>query len=371
MSKTAKLREQVMSALASVYDPEIRRPITELGMVESVKVDDAGHVSVAVLLTVQGCPLQDTLSRDVETAVGKVSGVTSVDVAMGVMDDRQRAAMRDSLPRAGATSEADQAQHQFDNTRVIAVASGKGGVGKSSLTANLAVALAQQGLAVGLLDADIYGHSIPAMMGVADEHPTIVDDMILPIPAFGVPTMSIGLMKESREQVIAWRGPMLDRALKQLLGDVYWGDLDVLLVDLPPGTGDMAMSVGRQLPKASVLVVTTPNAAAYEVAERAGTLAGLLNQPVLGVVENMSWLDVECPHCGQHHQVDVFGHGGGAAAADALTLRLGDPVPFLAQIPLDVAVRAGGDDGQPVVAAQPDSPAALAIKELAAKLAVI
>ena len=368
MSNTT-LREQIMTALAGVQDPEIRRPITQLGMVESVSVDKHGKAVISVLLTVPGCPLQDTLESDVKSAAQTVDGVTAVDVRLGVMNDEQRAAMRAALRPQNTSTEDHPAQHHFDNTRVIAVASGKGGVGKSSLTVNLAVALAARGLKVGLLDADIYGHSVPAMMGIADERPTIVDDMIMPIPAFGVPTMSIGLMKESREQVIAWRGPMLDRALTQLLGDVFWGDLDVLLVDLPPGTGDMAMSVARQLPKATVIVVTTPNAAAYEVAERAGTMAGLLKQPVLGVVENMSWLDVDCPNCGQPHRVDLFGSGGGAATADALTQRLGEPVPLLAQIPLDVAVRAGGDDGRPVVVAAPDSVSAQAITALAAKLA--
>ncbi|MCL2783129.1 MAG: Mrp/NBP35 family ATP-binding protein [Propionibacteriaceae bacterium] len=361
------LRDQIMTALAGVYDPEIRRPITDLGMVDAVGIDDTGRVTVDVLLTVNGCPLQATLAQDVEAAVKQVDGVTAVDVHMGVMNDQQRAAMRESL--RGETGETPgRFQNPFDTTQVIAVASGKGGVGKSSLTVNLAVALAALGKQVGLLDADIYGHSVPAMMGVADEHPMVVDDMIMPIPAYGVATMSIGLMKESRDQVIAWRGPMLDHALGQLLNDVYWGDLDFLIVDLPPGTGDMPMSVGRQLPGASVLVVTTPNAAAYEVAERAGTLAGRMKQPVIGVVENMSWLDAECPHCGQSHRVELFGSGGGAAAADALSMRLGEPVPLLAQIPLDVAVRAGGDDGQPVVIAAPDSPAAVAIKTLAARL---
>jgi len=352
-----------MAALSKVYDPEIRRPITELGMIESIDIDAAGEVVITALLTVAGCPLQDTLARDIEAAAMTVDGVASVSVRLSVMDDAQRAAMRATLDAKAPTN-----QFTDGTTKVLAVASGKGGVGKSSLTVNLAVALAQQGLAVGLLDADIYGHSVPAMMGVADERLIMVDDMILPIPVHGVATMSIGLMKESRDQVIAWRGPMLDRALSQMLNDVYWGDLDWLLVDLPPGTGDMPMSVGRQLPTACVLVVTTPNSAAYEVAERAGTLASRMQQPVIGVVENMSWLDAECPNCHQIHRVEVFGSGGGAAVADALTLRSGDPVPLLAQIPMDIAVRASGDDGTPVVIAAPDSPAAAAIKDLAKRL---
>jgi len=367
MSGIDELRDKVMRALATVRDPEIRRPITELDMVQGVDIHPAGKVSVDVALTVAGCPLQDTLARDVEAAVAAIDGVREVDVRLGVMTDAQRAAMMDRL-RGRQDGPQNVFQDPSSRTRVLVVASGKGGVGKSSLTANLAVALAQQGKRVGLLDADIYGHSIPAMMGVADEHPTMVDDVLMPVMAHGVATMSIGLMKESRDQVIAWRGPMLDRALSQMLTDVYWGDLDFLLVDLPPGTGDMPMSVGRQLPTGHVLVVTTPNQAAYEVAERAGTLAGRMDQPVVGVVENMSWLEDVCPDCGRTHRTEIFGSGGGAAVADALSARSGEPVPLVAQIPLDVAVRQGGDDGLPVVLAAPDSPAAQAIKALATRL---
>ena len=366
------VRKAVMQAMTTVYDPEIRRPITDLGMVEGVEVD-GGKVTIHALLTVAGCPLQDTLARDIEAAARGVDGVTDVTVHLDVMTAEQRANMTARLRRAGAAP-ADPAtpqnvfQNQATKTKVLIVASGKGGVGKSSLTANLAVALAAKGQRVGLLDADVYGHSIPTMMGIADEHPTMVDDVIMPVMAHGVATMSLGLMKESRDQVIAWRGPMLDRALSQMLSDVYWGDLDYLVVDLPPGTGDMPMSVARQLPTGQVLVVTTPNEAAYEVAERAGTLAKMLNQPVIGVVENMSWLETVCPHCGKTHRVDLFGSGGGAAVADALSLSDGDPVPLVAQIPLDVALRAGGDDGQPVVVAEPSSPAAKAITALAQRL---
>jgi len=367
------LRKAVMQAMTTVYDPEIRRPITDLGMVEGVEVD-GGKVTVHALLTVAGCPLQDTLARDIEAAARSVDGVTEVTVRLDVMSEEQRANMTARLRRSGAApaSQPGTPQNIFQDsatkTKVLVVASGKGGVGKSSLTVNLAAALAARGERVGLLDADVYGHSIPAMMGIADERPTMVDDVIMPVVAHGVATMSLGLMKESRDQVIAWRGPMLDRALSQMLSDVYWGDLDYLLVDLPPGTGDMPMSVARQLPTGRVLVVTTPNEAAYEVAERAGTLAKMLKQPVIGVVENMSWLETVCPHCHQTHRVELFGSGGGGAVADALTLGSGDPVPLLAQIPLDVALRAGGDDGQPVVVADPDSPAAQAITALADRL---
>ena len=360
-----RMRDAIMAALATVQDPEIRRPITDLGMVEGVEID-GGAVTVHVLLTVAGCPLQSTLEDDARTAVGRVEGVTQVDVVMGVMNDEQRANMVTRLGNGRA--DANPFASPDCPTRVLVIASGKGGVGKSSVTANLAVALAEQGKRVGLLDADVYGHSIPAMMGVADEHPMMVEDVLMPVMAHGVATMSLGLMKESRDQVIAWRGPMLDRALAQMLTDVYWGDLDYLLVDLPPGTGDMPMSVGRQLPTGQVLVVTTPNQAAAEVAERAGALAGRMNQPVIGVIENMSWLETQCPHCGQPHRVEVFGVGGGAAVADALTARSGDPVPLVAQIPLDAAVRKGADDGRPVVLAAPDCPAAQAIKSLAVRL---
>ena len=358
------IRKAVMQAMTGVYDPEIRRPITDLGMVEGVEVE-GGKVIVHALLTVAGCPLQDTLARDIEAAARGVDGVTDVTVHLDVMTEEQRANMTARLRRSGTAPQSPPDTFHGTATNVLVVASGKGGVGKSSLTANLAVALAERGKRVGLLDADVYGHSIPAMMGIADERPTMVDDVIMPVMAFRVATMSLGLMKESRDQVIAWRGPMLDRALTQMLSDVYWGDLDYLLVDLPPGTGDMPMSVARQLPTGQVLVVTTPNEAAYEVAERAGTLAKMLKQQVIGVVENMSWLETVCPHCGKTHRVDLFGSGGGAAVADALTLSSGDPVPLVAQIPLDVALRAGGDDGSPVVLAKPDAPAALAIRQLA------
>ena len=355
------LYAQVMAALAQVIDPEIRRPITDLGMVEGVTTD-GGRVDVHVALTVDGCPLSATIERDIVDVVSRVDGVTQVDVHLGVMNEEQRANLMTRLRGDGPAAVFQAPEH------VLVIASGKGGVGKSSLTANLAVALAEAGKRVGLLDADVYGHSIPAMMGVAEERPNMVDNTLMPVMAHGVATMSLGLMKESRDQVIAWRGPMLDRALSQMLTDVYWGDIDYLLVDLPPGTGDMPMSVGRQLPTGQVLVVTTPNQAAAEVAERAGALAGRMNQPVIGVIENMCWLDTTCPHCGETVRTEPFGAGGGAEVAAALTTRSGVPVPLLAQIPLDAAVRQGGDDGRPVVLAAPDSPAAQAIRALAARL---
>ncbi len=252
---------------------------------------------------------------------------------------------------------------------MIAIASGKGGVGKSSVTVNLAMALARMGRTVGLLDADIYGHSVPAMLGVADARPTSVEDMIMPVPTNGLKVISIGMMKPRRDQVIAWRGPILDRAITQMLADVYWGDLDFLLLDLPPGTGDVAISLGQKLPNAEVLVVTTPQTAASEVAERAGTMASMMNQRVIGVVENMSYLAVTCPHCGQEHRHDVFGSGGGAEVARNLSTRLGYRVALLGQIPLDPQLRSAGDDGLPLVVSGPEQPAARALTELAEGLA--
>ena len=287
--------EQVNAALATVNDPEIKRPITDLGMVDSVEIDEAGVVHITVLLTVAGCPLKDTINRDVTAAVQAVDGVTGVDLKLGVMTAEQRAGLKETLSGGQAQREIPFAQ-PGSLTKVFAIASGKGGVGKSSVTVNLALAMAKQGLKVGLVDADIYGHSVPAMLGVADSRPTQVDDLIMPVPtASGVSVISIGMLKPRRDQVVAWRGPMLDRALVQMLADVYWGDLDVLLLDLPPGTGDMAISLGQHLPGAEVLVVTTPQEAAAEVAERAGTMASMMHQRVVGVVENMSYLS--CPHC--------------------------------------------------------------------------
>jgi len=356
--------EQLTAALATVQDPEIHRPITDLNMVESVDVGPDGVVSVRVLLTVSGCPLKDTLRRDVTAAAFTVEGVKEVQVDLGVMTDEQRGQLRELLKGGQADREIPFARPD-SLTQVIAIASGKGGVGKSSVTVNLAMALAQQGRTVGVLDADIYGHSIPAMLGVADSRPTSVDDMIMPVPTNGLKVISIGMLKPKRDQVVAWRGPILDRALTQMLADVYWGDLDFLLLDLPPGTGDVAISLGQKLPNAEVLVVTTPQAAASEVAERAGTMASMMNQRVIGVVENMSYLALTCPHCGESHRHEIFGSGGGATVARTLGTRLGYDVPLLAQIPLDAHLRASGDDGKPLVTTEPDQPAAQALTGLA------
>ena len=367
-SQRSPLIAAIHTALSRVNDPEIRRPITELNMVSAVDVDPTGQARVEILLTVAGCPMRDLLQRDVTAAAGAVPGVSAVEVSLAVMSDEQRAALRDQLKGGQADREIPFARPD-SLTQVIAVASGKGGVGKSSVTVNLAAALAAEGRTVGVLDADIYGHSIPAMLGVADARPTSVEDMIMPVPTNGLKVISIGMLKPRRDQVVAWRGPILDRALTQLLADVYWGDLDYLILDLPPGTGDVAISLGQKLPNAEVLVVTTPQAAAAEVAERAGTMASMLNQRVIGVVENMSYLAAICPHCGREHRYDVFGHGGGLDVAQTLSTRLGYPVPLLGQIPLDPRIREGGDSGIPIVDAAPDQPAARVLKSVAETLA--
>ncbi|MEI5672398.1 MULTISPECIES: Mrp/NBP35 family ATP-binding protein [Nocardioides] len=363
------LLEQVNAALATVNDPEIKRPITELGMVDTVEIDDAGLVHLTVLLTVAGCPLKDTINRDVTAAVANVDGISGVDLTLGVMSAEQRAGLKEILSDGKAQREIPFAQ-PGSLTKVYAIASGKGGVGKSSVTVNLALSLAKEGLKVGVVDADIYGHSVPAMLGVADSRPTQVDDLIMPVPtASGVSVISIGMLKPRRDQVVAWRGPMLDRALVQMLADVYWGDLDVLLLDLPPGTGDVAISLGQHLPGAEVVVVTTPQEAAAEVAERAGTMASMMHQRVVGVVENMSYLP--CPHCtpeGKDHRLEIFGSGGGDRVAATLSARFGYDVPVLGRIPLDVSLREGGDIGKPIVESDPTAPAARELSGVAATL---
>jgi ATP-binding protein involved in chromosome partitioning len=358
--------EQLTAALATVHDPEIKRPITELGMVDHLECDAEGRVRVTVLLTVSGCPLKDTIDRDVRRALGQVEGVTAVELTLGTMSDDQRAELQTTLRGGQAPKEIPFSQ-PGSLTKVFAVASGKGGVGKSSVTVNLALALAKAGRSVGVLDADIYGHSVPAMFGIADHRPTQVEAMIMPVPTpSGVSVISIGMLKPRRDQVVAWRGPMLDRALVQMLADVYWGDLDVLLLDLPPGTGDMAISLGQHLPGAEIVVVTTPQEAAAEVAERAGTMASMLHQRVVGVVENMSYL--VCPHCGPEHRLEPFGSGGGERVAATLTGRFGYDVPLLGQVPLAESLREGGDAGKPVVDSDPTSEAAQVLMAVAERL---
>ena len=359
--------EQVHAALATVQDPEIHKPITDLGMVRSVEVGPGGDVSVGVYLTVAGCPMKDTITARVSSAVQAVEGVSGVRVELDVMSATQRQEMQARLRAESGIKEREIPFAKPGSlTRVYAVASGKGGVGKSSVTVNLAVEMARSGLAVGVVDADVYGHSVPDMLGVGDRRPTQVDDMIMPVDAHGVRAISIGMLKPRKDQVVAWRGPMLDRALVQMLSDVFWGDLDVLLLDLPPGTGDVAISLGQHLANAEVLVVTTPQQAAADVAERAGTLASMLRQRVAGVVENMSYLP--CPHCGPDHRLEVFGSGGGDRVAATLAQRFGYDVSVLGRVPLDERLRAGGDHGVPLVLSDPDAPAAVELAGVARHL---
>jgi ATP-binding protein involved in chromosome partitioning len=360
--ETTPTEDAVRAALATVNDPEIHRPITDLGMVKSVDISPDGSVAVGVFLTVSGCPLRETITANVTEAVQKVAGVTGVSVELDVMSDEQRRELRDSL-RGGKTEREVPFAQPGSLTRVYCVASGKGGVGKSSVTVNLAAAMAADGLKVGVVDADIYGHSVPRMLGTGDAKPTQVEDMIMPPSANGVKVISIGMFTPGNAPVV-WRGPMLHRALQQFLADVYWGDLDVLLLDLPPGTGDIAISVAQLVPNAEILVVTTPQQAAAEVAERAGSIAVQTHQKIVGVIENMSGLP--CPHCDE--MVDVFGTGGGQSVAEGLTRTTGAQVPVLGSIPIDVRLREGGDEGKPVVLTDPDSPAGAAIRSVAGKI---
>ncbi|GIH12275.1 iron-sulfur cluster carrier protein [Rugosimonospora africana] len=353
----------IQTALASVQDPEIRRPITDLGMVREVTVDPTGRATIEILLTVAGCPMRDKLNTDITAAVSAVPGVTGVQIGFGAMSTEQRQALQASLRGPGAAEPVIPFAQPGSRTRVYAVASGKGGVGKSSVTVNLAAALAAKGLSVGVVDADIYGHSVPRMLGIT-ARPTQVEDMIMPPQAYGVKVISIGMFTQGNAAVV-WRGPMLHRALQQFLADVYWGDLDVLLLDLPPGTGDVAISLAQLLPSAEILVVTTPQAAAAEVAERAGAIALQTHQRLVGVVENMSWLELPTGE-----RMEVFGTGGGQTVADSLTRITGATVPLLGQIPLDTRVREAGDQGMPIVLDAPDAPAAAALSAVADRLAV-
>ena len=347
----------IRTALSTVKDPEIGRPIDELNMIDQVTVDAAGVVTVRLLLTVAGCPMKAKLSADVTAAVSAVRGVSAVRVDLGVMSDEQRTDLHTQL-RGGAPAAEIPFAQPSSRTRVYAVASGKGGVGKSSVTVNLAVSLAARGLSVGVLDADIYGFSVPRMLGVEGK-PTQVDKMIMPPSSHGVKVISIGMFTPGNAAVV-WRGPMLHRALQQFLADVYWGDLDVLLVDLPPGTGDIAISIAQLVPTAELLIVTTPQLAAREVAERAGSIALQTHQQIVGVIENMSWLELP-----DGSRLEVFGQGGGQAVADSLSTSIGARVPLLGQIPLDPRLREGGDAGWPMVSAVPDSAAAQALNSIA------
>ena len=348
--------DQVRQALRNVLDPEIGKPIEDIGMLQGIEVND-GSVRVHVLITIEGCPLKDRITADVTSALQPL-GVGRVDVDLSPMSEQQRAELVTKL-RGGATP-APQQQRQFfvgTDTTVIAVASGKGGVGKSSVTVNLACALAAEGHRVGVLDADVWGFSVPRMIGVTGQ-PVGFNNMILPLESHGVKVISMGFFVPEETPVI-WRGPMLHKAIEQFLGDVYWGDLDFLLADLPPGTGDVSISLASFLPGASMLVVTTPQEAARKVAERAGKMAERTNLRPLGVIENMSWF--ACPHCGE--RTSIFGSGGGQEAADTLG------VPLLAQVPLVPDLREGGDEGRPIVVTDPDSPAGRALTDAARAVA--
>jgi ATP-binding protein involved in chromosome partitioning len=362
MGTTTTVEEAVHAALAGVDDPEIHKPITELGMVKGVSVGADGIAHVAVYLTVAGCPMRETITSRVTGAVEQVPGVRGVRVELDVMSDEQRTALRRNL-RGDSAEPVIPFALPGSLTRVYCVASGKGGVGKSSVTVNLAVAMAARGLSVGVVDADIYGHSVPRMLGSTDR-PTKVENMIMPPQAHGVKIISIGMFTPGNDAVV-WRGPMLHRALQQFLADVYWGDLDVLLLDLPPGTGDIAISTAQLVPNAELLVVTTPQTAAAEVAERAGSIALQTRQRIAGVVENMSWMELP-----DGTRMEVFGSGGGQAVADSLSRALGAPVPLLGQVPLETRLRECGDGGTPIVLAEPESPAATTLRRIADRLVV-
>ena len=341
-----EIEERIHQALKGVSDPELHRPLPELGMVKSVEFKK-GIAHITILLTISGCPMRDRLEKDISDALEPIAEVTSLDLIFGVMNDEERNNVK-RLLKGGKEKFIPFAQPD-SLTRVIGIASGKGGVGKSSVTVNLAVAAAKKGLKVGILDADVYGHSIPRLMGIVGKRPTAIDQTFIPVEAFGVKVVSMEMFKPERSDAVAFRGPMLHKVLEQLLSDAYWGDLDLLLLDLPPGTGDIAISLGQLLPSSEIIVVTTPQIAAAEVAERAGRIAHQLKQQIIGVIENMS--DTACLKCGE--PIAIFGSGGGDEAAKQLSTLVGANVPVIGQIPFTAALREGGDSGEPIVISDP------------------
>ena len=333
--------ELINTALGTVIDPELHKPLPELGMVESVDFTD-GIAKIGILLTIVGCPMKDRLHSDITKSLANISEVKTVEVNFGVMNEEQRNNVK-KLIRGGREKFIPFAQPD-SLTRVLGIASGKGGVGKSSVTVNLAVAAAARGLKVGILDADVYGHSIPRLMGILDKRPTAIDQTFIPVENYGVKVVSMEMFKPERSDPVAYRGPLLHRVLEQLLSDAYWGDLDLLLLDLPPGTGDIAISLGQLIPTSEIIVVTTPQVAAAEIAERAGRIAHQIKQPVIGVIENMS--ESINPESGE--KISIFGSGGGEETAKRLSKLIGVDVPLLAKIPFDPILREGGDEGNPI-----------------------
>jgi len=333
--------ELINTALGTVIDPELHKPLPELGMVESVNFAD-GIAKIGILLTIVGCPMKDRLHSDITKSLANISEIKTVEINFGVMNEEQRNNVK-KLIRGGREKFIPFAQPD-SLTRVLGIASGKGGVGKSSVTVNLAVAAAGRGLKVGILDADVYGHSIPRLMGILDKRPTAIDQTFIPVENYGVKVVSMEMFKPERSDPVAYRGPLLHRVLEQLLSDAYWGDLDLLLLDLPPGTGDIAISLGQLIPTSEIIVVTTPQIAAAEIAERAGRIAHQIKQPVIGVIENMS--ESINPESGE--KISIFGSGGGEETAKRLSNLIGVDVPLLAKIPFDPILREGGDEGNPI-----------------------
>jgi len=333
--------ELINTALGTVIDPELHKPLPELGMVESVNFAD-GIAKIGILLTIVGCPMKDRLHSDITKSLANISEIKTVEINFGVMNEEQRNNVK-KLIRGGREKFIPFAQPD-SLTRVLGIASGKGGVGKSSVTVNLAVAAAARGLKVGILDADVYGHSIPRLMGILDKRPTAIDQTFIPVENYGVKVVSMEMFKPERSDPVAYRGPLLHRVLEQLLSDAYWGDLDLLLLDLPPGTGDIAISLGQLIPTSEIIVVTTPQIAAAEIAERAGRIAHQIKQPVIGVIENMS--ESINPESGE--KISIFGSGGGEETAKRLSNLIGVDVPLLAKIPFNPILREGGDEGNPI-----------------------